>query len=340
MMGSMDIYDHPTFRMACQQFELVADHLQMPEAERQRLKYPKRSLTVALPIHRDNGSTQVFTGYRVQHHLTLGPTKGGLRFHPDVTLGEVAALAMWMSWKCALTGLPYGGAKGGVACDPSKLSKAELERLTRRYTQEMIPFIGPQVDVMAPDLGTNEQVMAWMMDSYSVHAGSTVPSIVTGKPVALGGSLGRREATGRGVGYLVNRLSQTVGREIDRRMVGLGLTDAQWKPLLRLYLRQANTVAELARCCEMDAGSMTRLLDRVEAKGLLRRVRSSEDRRVVNIELTPDGLAAAAQIPVILSRVQNNALRGFSETEWRSLQDFLQRIFTNVQTAPQGEGTP
>jgi glutamate dehydrogenase (NAD(P)+) len=212
----MEIYDHPTFRMACRQFDLVADHLQMPAADRDRVKYPKRSLTVALPIHRDDGSTQVLTGYRVQHHLTLGPTKGGLRFHPDVTLGEVAALAMWMSWKCALTGLPYGGAKGGVACDPGKLSIRELERVTRRYTQEMMPFIGPQIDIMAPDLGTNEQVMAWMMDTYSVHVGATVPSIVTGKPVALGGSLGRREATGRGVGYLVNRATDTIGLDIGK----------------------------------------------------------------------------------------------------------------------------
>jgi glutamate dehydrogenase (NAD(P)+) len=216
ILWPMEIYNHPTFRMACQQFDLVADHLQMPESERDRVKYPKRSMTVALPIHRDDGSTQVFTGYRVQHHLTLGPTKGGLRFHPDVTLGEVAALAMWMSWKCGLTGLPYGGAKGGVACDPGKLSKAELERITRRYTQEMIPFIGPQIDVMAPDLGTNEQVMAWMMDTYSVHVGATVPSIVTGKPVGLGGSLGRREATGRGVGYLVNRATDTIGLDISK----------------------------------------------------------------------------------------------------------------------------
>jgi len=212
----MDIYDHPTFRMACQQFDLVADHLQIPDAERARLKYPKRSLTVALPIRRDDGTTEVFAGYRVQHHLTLGPTKGGLRYHPDVKLGEVAALAMWMSWKCALTGLPYGGAKGGIACDPGKLSPLELEHLTRRYTQEMIPFIGPQVDVMAPDLGTNEQIMAWMMDTYSVYAGYTVPSIVTGKPVGLGGSLGRREATGRGVGYLVNRATDALGLDISK----------------------------------------------------------------------------------------------------------------------------
>ncbi len=201
--------------MACQQFDAVADRLEIPHEERDRLKYPKRSMTVALPIHRDDGSTEVFTGYRVQHHLTLGPTKGGLRFHPDVTLGEVAALAMWMSWKCALTGLPYGGAKGGVNCNPGKLSRAELERVTRRYTQEMIPFIGPQIDVMAPDLGTNEQVMAWMMDTYSVHVGYSVPSIVTGKPVGLGGSLGRREATGRGVGYLVNRATDTIGLDIS-----------------------------------------------------------------------------------------------------------------------------
>ncbi len=202
--------------MACAQFDAVADRLQIPEAERARLKFPKRSLTVALPIHRDDGSTQVFCGYRVQHHLTLGPTKGGLRFHPDVTIGEVAALAMWMSWKCALAGLPYGGAKGGIACDPRQLSLTELERLTRRYTQEMIPFIGPQVDVMAPDVGTNEQVMAWMMDTYSVHTGYTVPSIVTGKPVLLGGSVGRREATGRGVAYLVNRASDTIGLDLSK----------------------------------------------------------------------------------------------------------------------------
>ena len=215
-MTRMEIYDHPTFRMACRQFDLVAEHLQIPEAERDRLKYPKRSMIVALPIHRDDGSTQVFTRLPRPASPHPRPDQGRPALSPRRGLGEVAALAMWMSWKCALMGLPYGGAKGGIACDPTKMSRDELERLTRRYTQEMIPFIGPQVDVMAPDLGTNEQVMAWMMDTYSVHAGYTVPSIVTGKPVGLGGSLGRREATGRGVGYLVNRAADTIGLDVAR----------------------------------------------------------------------------------------------------------------------------
>ena len=207
----MDIYRHPTFDMACQQFDLVADLLDLPQTERERMKQPKRAFVVAVPVRMDDGTVRVFPGYRVQHHLSLGPTKGGIRFHPDVALGEVAALAMWMSWKCALTGLPYGGAKGGVACDPHKMSIGELERLTRRFTQEIIPFIGPQIDIPAPDVGTNEQTMAWMMDTYSIHAGYTVPSVVTGKPVNLGGSLGRRDATGRGVGYLVGRAVDILG---------------------------------------------------------------------------------------------------------------------------------
>lgn len=179
------------------------------------MKFPKRSLTVAVPVRMDNGEVRVFSGYRVQHHLSLGPTKGGLRFHPDVRLGEVAALAMWMSWKCALTGLPYGGAKGGVACDPRTLSIGELERVTRRFTQEIVSFIGPQIDIPAPDVGTNEQTMAWIMDSYSIHAGHSVPGVVTGKPVNLGGSLGRREATGRGVGYLVGRAMDVLGMKAN-----------------------------------------------------------------------------------------------------------------------------
>ncbi len=202
----MTVYSGPVFDMAVNQFGVIANHLEIPMDERDRLLLPKRAITVSCPIHRDDGSIAVFEGYRVQHHLTLGPTKGGTRFAPSVDIGEVAALAIWMSWKCALVGLPYGGAKGGVNVDLSTISKRELEALSRRYMQEMIPFVGPHTDVMAPDMGTNEQVMAWFMDTYSMYQGRTVTEIVTGKPVASGGTLGRREATGRGVAYLANRV--------------------------------------------------------------------------------------------------------------------------------------
>jgi glutamate dehydrogenase (NAD(P)+) len=207
-MQANTLYAGPVFAMARQQFEQVADRLQMPIDERERVFMPKRAIAVSCPIHRDDGSISVYQGFRVQHHLTLGPTKGGTRFSPMVDLGEVAALAIWMSWKCALAGLPYGGGKGGVAVDPRALSLRELEAVSRRYMQEMIPFVGPHTDVMAPDMGTNEQVMAWFMDTYSMYQGRTVPEIVTGKPVEVGGTVGRREATGRGVAYLVGRAMQ------------------------------------------------------------------------------------------------------------------------------------
>lgn len=205
------IYSGPVFEMARQQFECVADHLQILEMDRERLLYPKRAIAVSCPIHKDDGRMEVYQGYRVQHHLTLGPTKGGTRFAPSVDIGEVAALAIWMSWKCALAGLPYGGAKGGVTVDPRALSSRELEALSRRYMQEMIPFVGPHTDVMAPDMGTNEQVMAWFMDTYSMYQGQTINEIVTGKPISAGGTLGRREATGRGVAYLIGRALEYLG---------------------------------------------------------------------------------------------------------------------------------
>src|SRR5216117_4613721 len=201
----MTVYSGPVFDMAVKQFGVIANHLEIPMDERDRILMPKRAVTVSCPIHRDDGTVAVFEGYRVQHHLTLGPTKGGTCFSPSVDIGEVAALAIWMSWKCALVGLPYGGAKGGVRVDLSTISKHELEALSRRYMQEMIPFVGPHTDVMAPDMGTNEQVMAWFMDTYSVYMGYAVNEIVTGKPVAIGGTEGRREATGRGVVYLIER---------------------------------------------------------------------------------------------------------------------------------------
>jgi glutamate dehydrogenase (NAD(P)+) len=209
----MTLYAGPVFEMATRQFHIIADHLNIPLDERERLLLPKRAIAVSCPIHMDDGRTAVFQGFRVQHHLTLGPAKGGTRFSADVDLGEIAALAIWMSWKCALAELPYGGGKGGVAVDPLSLSRRELENLSRRYMEEMIPFVGPRTDIMAPDMGTNEQIMAWFMDTYSMNQGVTIPEIVTGKPVGSGGTLGRREATGHGVAFLAFRALDRLGIE-------------------------------------------------------------------------------------------------------------------------------
>lgn len=209
------LLENPVFAMAAEQFDLVADFLDLGADLRERCKWPKRFISVTIPIRRDDGSTEVFFGHRVQHHLTRGPTKGGLRYHPSVDLGEITALAMWMTWKCALMDLPFGGGKGGIACDPRSMSAGELERLTRRFTMEMIPFIGPDTDVMAPDVGTNEQIMAWMTDTYSTHMGHLVPSIVTGKPLNLQGSAGRTRATGHGVAFLASNALHQAGRSVD-----------------------------------------------------------------------------------------------------------------------------
>lgn len=195
----MNELDNHTFRLAVAQFDQAAERMHLDPSLRERLKLPERSLLVNIPVRMDDGTVKVFTGYRVQHDSSRGPSKGGVRYHPDVTLGEVAALAMWMTWKCALAGLPYGGAKGGVQVNPKQLSRAELQRLTRRYAAAIFPLIGPDKDVPAPDVGTDAQVMAWMMDTYSMQVGYAVPGVVTGKPLSIGGSLGREEATGRGV---------------------------------------------------------------------------------------------------------------------------------------------
>ena len=215
------LYDSDVFRMACRQFDQAADAINLPDTIRDRTKYPRRCLAVALPIKRTDGSITVFEGYRVQHNLSNGPSKGGIRFHQHVTLGEVAALAMWMSWKCSLVGLPYGGAKGGVIVDPSQLTESELEHLSRRYMQEMVNFLGPHTDVPAPDVGTNEKIMGWMMDTYSNHVGHLVPSIVTGKPISLGGSQGRREATGAGVAYLVKKYLEDMNVPVTEATVAI-----------------------------------------------------------------------------------------------------------------------
>jgi glutamate dehydrogenase (NAD(P)+) len=206
----------PASEMAVKQFEIVAERLNLDKNIAGRLKRPDRALIVSVPTRIDDGSVHVFTGYRVQHNDILGPFKGGIRYHPDVNLGEVSALAMWMTWKCSLAGLPLGGAKGGIACDPAKLSRNELQGMTRRYTAEILNFIGPDVDVPAPDMGTNEQVMAWIMDTYSQHKGYAVPGVVTGKPVAIGGTQGRKEATGRGVVYALIEAAKYLRMDLSR----------------------------------------------------------------------------------------------------------------------------
>ena len=205
-----------TSDMAVQQFDVAAAKLGLDPNLAVRLRRPDRAMVVSVPTRMDDGRVHVFTGYRVQHNDVLGPFKGGLRYHPSVNLGEVSALAMWMSWKCSLVGLPLGGAKGGIACDPAELSRNELQSMTRRYTAEILNFIGPEVDVPAPDMGTNEQIMAWIMDTYSQHKGHAVPEIVTGKPIAIGGTLGRREATGRGVVYMIMEAANYLGVDLTK----------------------------------------------------------------------------------------------------------------------------
>jgi glutamate dehydrogenase (NAD(P)+) len=232
------------YRIACAQFQRTADVLDLEPEFRARLLEPRRSLTVNFPVRMDDDSVRNFTGYRVQHTLTMGPTKGGFRYAPGVSLGECAALAMWMTWKCALLGLPYGGAKGGVRCDPHELSVGELERITRRYAAELIPIIGPDRDIPAPDMGTGEREMAWFMDTYSQQVGHTVPEIVTGKPPVLGGTEARRPATGLGVVYAIEGALERLRWSIsDQRVVIQGFGNVGATAAEELHAIGAKVVA-------------------------------------------------------------------------------------------------
>ncbi len=209
------------FSAMLQEFEVAARILNLDPGLWEMLTHPKRQIIVSCPVQMDNGEIKVFTGYRVQYNVTLGPAKGGIRYHPGVTLDEVTALAAWMTWKCAVAQLPFGGGKGGVTCDPTKMSPRELEALTRRYTAEIIDAIGPDKDVPAPDVNTNEQIMAWFSDTYSMHVGHTSTAVVTGKPVEMGGSLGRREATGRGVMIVARESARHLGFELKDSRVAI-----------------------------------------------------------------------------------------------------------------------
>src|SRR6476619_7128520 len=207
-------WDSPLYRTAVAQFDQAVPYADIDPDVAERLRYPERAFIVSCPVRLDSGRRVVFAGYRVQHSSVLGPTKGGIRYDAEVTLGECAALAVWMTWKCALLRLPYGGAKGGVRCSPREMSQGELERLTRRFTSELLPIIGPKEDIPAPDMATNEQTMAWMMDTYSMQKGHAVPEIVTGKPISIGGSVFRAEATGAGVVMVIERACARLGWDL------------------------------------------------------------------------------------------------------------------------------
>ena len=209
------------WEVAQSQFDLAAERLDLDPGMRLVLREPRREFTVHFPVHMDDGSVKVFTGYRVQHNLGRGPAKGGIRYHQDVSLDEVKALAMWMTWKCAVVGIPYGGGKGGVIVDPKQLSQKELEGLTRRFFTEIEILVGPEKDIPAPDVNTNAQIMAWMMDTYSMHAGYTVPGVVTGKPISLGGSEGRNEATARGTVFCIVEAARHLGMELPKARVAI-----------------------------------------------------------------------------------------------------------------------
>ncbi len=237
-------WDVPLFRMAVAQFEQALPYADVGDTIAERLRYPERAVMFSVPVHLDDGGFTVFPAYRVQHSTVLGPTKGGIRYDPDVTLGECAALACWMTWKCALMRLPYGGAKGGVRCAPKELSPAELERTTRRFTSELMSVIGPQEDIPAPDMATNEQTLAWMMDTYSMQKGYAVPEIVTGKPISIGGSVFRHEATGVGVAMVIARACARLGWELaGRRCVVQGFGNVGGVAAAELQGRGATVIA-------------------------------------------------------------------------------------------------
>ncbi len=242
-LGELE-WDTPLFKTAIAQYEQALPHAEVEDAAAERLRFPERAVMVSVPVQLDTGRWTVFPAYRVQHSSVLGPTKGGMRYDPEVSLGECAALAMWMTWKCALVRLPYGGAKGGVRCSPRELSINELQRITRRFTSELLPFIGPQEDIPAPDMATNEQTMAWMMDTYSMQKGFAVPEIVTGKPISLGGSLFRHEATGAGVVMVIERACEKLGWSLsEQRCAVQGFGNVGGIAAAELQLHGAKVVA-------------------------------------------------------------------------------------------------
>jgi glutamate dehydrogenase (NAD(P)+) len=292
-------WETPLFRTALAQFEEAVPHAAVSDAVAERLSFPERSVVVAVPVRLDDGRRIVLPGYRVQHSTVLGPTKGGVRYDPDVSLGECAALAMWMTWKCALLRLPYGGAKGGVRCNPRLLSAGERERVTRRFTAELLPVIGPQEDIPAPDMATDEQTMAWMMDTYSMQVGHAVPEIVTGKPISIGGSVFRAESTGVGVVMTIERAYARLGWRLEgQRCVVQGFGKVGAVAALDLVARGAvvTAVSDVSGGVHDERGLDVAALDEASRAG---RLLADHDglERVTNdelLELPCDVLVLAA----------------------------------------------
>ncbi len=317
---TMHEFHNETFLNAQRQLDYVAELMNLDAGIHERLRYPRKALIVSVPIKLDNGHTKVLAGYRVQHDQTLGPTKGGIRFHHEVNLGEVAALAMWMTWKCSLLNLPYGGAKGGVCCFPEEMSLNELERVARRYTTEILSIIGPEKDIPAPDMYTNEQIMAWIMDTYSNFVGYAVPGVVTGKPISVGGSMGRHEATGRGVAYTVKKALEklkittdtptaavqgfgNVGSISAKYLHQLGckiiaVTDVQGGvynpegidiPNLLAYVKERGTVVGFANCDKIENSELIALPVDILVPAALANVITKENADKVQCKILAEG---------------------------------------------------
>ncbi len=288
-------------------FDFAAQKLNLDEGLWKVLRYPTREIIVHIPVMMDNGKIEVFTGYRVQHSIARGPGKGGIRYSPDVSLDEVRALASWMTWKCAVVNIPFGGAKGGVICDPKNMSQGELERMTRRYTSELIEFIGPEKDVPAPDVNTNEQTMAWIMDTYSMHMRQTVTSVVTGKPLNIGGSRGRREATGRGISIMCDKALKYLNMSIASCKVivqGFGNVGSNAAQILA---QKGYTIIGIA---EFDGGlynsngiDITALIEHRKEKGTINGFKGAEAADPAELLLSAcDILIPAATENVLTSR--------------------------------------
>ena len=293
-------WDTPLFLMARAQFEQALPFADVSPMVIERLRFPERALIVSVPLRRDDGTIRIFAGYRIQHSTVLGPTKGGIRYDPEVSLGECAALATWMTWKCALLRLPYGGAKGGIRCDVRTLSLPELERLTRRFTSELLEVIGPHTDIPAPDMATNEQTMAWMMDTYAMQRGHVVPEVVTGKPISIGGSVFRREATGAGVVMVTEQACAKLGWSLDgQRCVVQGFGNVGGVAASELHDKGARVVgvADISGGVHNEAGlPIPELHAYVAANGSLAGYDGGE--RISNeelLELDCDILIAAAR---------------------------------------------